>query len=75
MFRNSVKFEDEEEDKARANKAHTFYSYAGRRRLNRIWIEQNLSQEVLFSTWIAGQSEALVRERVTDYLYAFLQTT
>ena len=73
MMKTSVKYDDDEENKVSA-KSLTFYSHAGKTRLSRIWIDRNLSQEILFSSWSLGQSEALLKVKVTDYMYTFLQS-
>lgn len=48
-----------------------FFSDRGNNRLKRIWIDNNLDEEMIFSSWI-GPSEAVLRHKVSDYLQTFL---
>lgn len=48
-----------------------FFSVRGNHRLKRIWLDNDLDEEMIFSSWI-GPSEALVRQKVSDYMQAFL---
>ncbi|CAL8114368.1 unnamed protein product [Orchesella dallaii] len=48
-----------------------FFSDKGNNLLKRIWLDNNLDEEMIFSSWI-GPSQALVRQKVSDYIQAFL---
>ncbi|CAG7836051.1 unnamed protein product [Allacma fusca] len=51
-----------------------FYSKGGRKRLTKIWKDNNLDQETIFSGWVGvGPSRTLIMEKVSDYMHNFFQ--
>lgn len=48
-----------------------FFSTRGNSRLKRIWTDNDLDEEMIFSSWI-GSTKGVMKQNVSDYMQTFL---